>query len=673
MTRRGMRTGAALITALIVTGVVSILLGALLAYVSFTTRTTSLYLGNDVCRLAAQSEIELAKAAVYRGFLNSSKMKGAKVVVGAALSNSVFDWFGSYAGCDVVRSIGSDPVVRFDDAVTTMGCTVRVGIARVERLDDAPSALVTFVAEARRVNPGGVESVVTIAETVRFAQERSRVFDNAYFVNNYGWFQGSGSTANGDVRANGDIYLDSSCKINGNVYAAQNEELGVDGDVTNYGKMDSYSSYKSASYGSSNAARPLRDDPTTGSVNPGGYDAPRADTTTAAKNRIHANEEFGVEMPYIGDISSDESAYLRWIHELQSEDSSMCKLKHGGGTIDKIYKGVGPSGLETVALNGTTVTTVRAPDYGSVVLIGTDANPIELNGPIIIPGDVIIKGKVKGQGTIYAGRNIHIIGNIEYVNPPSWSGKSSANAADNATADLLGLMAKGNIVLGDCTEKTWLSSIDDYLSKEPYVQKYACDTSDAMIGYPATFGGDYTATELVGASDFAKCQAGGLADFVPGGYDTASGQFGKLVPETTTETMYDWRGRPNGTKEVPTGNYLASFDRKYYQTVCDDALISDNATTITRIDAVLYNNHGIFGKIGRCSINGSLVCRNEGIQYSERFYLNWDSRLYSRASDRLDNDKAGLPKSNDHAPQTVMWMEVPGGATFAAAETDETK
>ncbi len=658
MTRHKMRSGAVLLTALIVMAVVTILLGALLAHVSSTTRMTSLYLGNDVCRLAAQSEIEIAKSVVYRGFLNSPKMKGAKVIVGGSLSDSVFDWFGSHTSGQVLRQIGTDPVVQFDEVVTTMGCDVRVGVARVERPDGAPSALVTFVAEATRINPGGVKSVITIAETVRFAQERSRVFDNAYFVNNYGWFQGSGCTANGDVRANGNIYLDSSCKINGNVYAAKNDELGVKGDVENYGKMDSYSTYRSSTYGSDDVSRPLKTDPLTGTTNPGGYDAPTSASNSAARNRIHENEEFGVEMPYIGDISSNESAYLAWIEELQSQDASMCKLTHSGGTIDKIYNGVGPSGLEKVTLNNNSDETVDAPDRGSVVLIGTKTNPIELNGPVIIPGDVIIKGYVKGQGTIYAGRNIHIVGNIEYVNPPSWENKSSENATDNASADLLGLMAKGNIVLGDCTESSWLSSIDTYLSEDPYVQKYACDTSDASIGYPATFGGDYTATEFVSASDFAKCQAAHLADFVPGGYDEASGQFGKLIPETTTETTYDHRGRPT-TKEVPTGNYLASFDRKYYQTVCDDALISDNASTITRIDAVLYNNHGIFGKIGRCSINGALVCRNEGIQYSDKLYLNWDSRLYSQSDDSVDNNSVGLPKSNDNEPQTIMWMEVP--------------
>ena len=62
----------------------------------------------------------------------------------------------------------------------------------------------------------------------RFALMRSRVFDNAYFVNNYGWFQGSSITANGDVRANGNLYLDSGCTVNGDVrFKSLQVELGA--------------------------------------------------------------------------------------------------------------------------------------------------------------------------------------------------------------------------------------------------------------------------------------------------------------------------------------------------------------------------------------------------------------------------------------------------------------
>ena len=395
-------------------------------------------------------------------------------------------------------------------------------------------------------------------------------------------------------------------------------------------------------------------------------------------------------MPYIGDISSNESAYREWAQQLHDADPSMSTIKQGGKTLVSVYyDGVGPSGVEKITHNGQEIT---APDYGAIVLEGTESHPIEINGPVIIPSDVIIKGYVTGQGTIYSGRNIHIVGNITYKNPPQWNGKSTEGAS-NATKDMLGLMAKGNIVLGDYTQQTtsgygyyssssgWLSDIKTYLSQEPYVQKYKCDTSDAAIGYPETFGGNYTVAEYVNSADFAKCESAGLAAFVPGGRDSRTGKFGKQrmvdgpgeQKKATRSGTYETYNTTTHTKEnryVSKNEYYTpciqvpgvSYDRKYYESVCLDTEISSRcSSTITRVDGVLYNNHGIFGVIGKCTFNGALVCRNEGIRYSSNLYLNWDIRLYSGSSETVDNDKVGLAKASDNPPTTVAWAEIPDG------------
>ena len=669
---RAQRRGAVLITVVAIFLILSLAIGSVLSYASMATRQTALAIGRDVCRLAAQSAIEIAKARVNASFQQTISAQAR--VVGSSIgstSTSAFDWFGSYSGATPKFTIGRDNAVDLSGATNLCGCIVMVGIGRVEHEEGQQFAVVTFVASAMRNNPGGTVSRSTVAETIRFAQERSKVFDHAYFVNNYGWFQGSGCTANGDVRANGDMYLDSSCKINGRVYASKNDELGVDGDITNYGKMDNYSTYRSTTYGTSNMSRPLKVDPSSQATNPGGYDAPQGTVTTQMlKDRRKANLPLTVEMPYIGDISSEQSEYRAWAQDLKSQDSTMSTIKQNGQTLVSVfYDGVGPSGKTTVRdAYGNEVT---APDYGSKVLIGTQTHPIEVNGPVIIPGDVIISGYVKGQGTIYAGRNIHIVGNIQYVNPPSWSGKSSSGGS-NATKDMLGLMAKGNIVMGNYTESTWLSSINTYLTSQPYVQQYTCDTSDAAIGYPATFGGSYAAQEYVSNADFANCQDANLADFVPGGYDTATGKFGKMREVGTgryeQKQVYNSRTRRYEWQDVEITEPGTTYDRKYYETVCADSEVSSRCSTITRIDAVLYNNHGIFGKLGQCSINGSLVCRNEGLQYSSRLYLNWDIRLYSGSTETVSNDKVGLAKGSANPPRTLSWIELPEGfAQFAAA------
>ena len=648
-------SGFALVTTVVMTGVVAILIAGVIGYVSWTVRATAIYAGRDVCRLAAQSEIEAAKTVVNAAFIKSIE-RSARIIGGDTIGStsvSSFDWFEAYSSSTAKRTIGTRNGVTFDYSVTNMDCVVKVRIGAVEHTVGTQWANVTFVARAERIVLGATVVSATIVEKVRFAQQRSKVFNNAYFVNNYGWFQGTGCTANGDVRANGDMYLDSGCKVNGKVYAAKNDELGVNGDITNYGKMDTYSTYKSTTYGTSNASRPLYSDPNTGGTNAGGYEAPSSTPTTAMlKSRINANEELSVEMPYIGDLSSSSSDYRQWAAELHAADSNMSTIKQGGNTIASVYyDGVGPSGDASLA------------DKGALVLVGTQSNPIVVNGPVIVESDVIIKGYVTGQGTIYSGRNIHIVGNIQYKNPPTWSNKST-QSANNSSKDMLGLMAKGNIVLGDCTQDSWLSSIKTYLSTQPYVQRYACDTTDANIGYPSTFGGSYATVEKVSTSDSVAATQIEASDN-PGGKAIVGSnyQFGKVRETTVTlDTGHyegsGWSRRWVADTETRREN---SYDRKYYETVCANSEISSRIETITRVDAVLYNNHGIFGKIGKCSFNGALVCRNEGLQYSSNLYLNWDIRLFSGSSETVDNDKVGLAKASDNPPMTISWAEVPDG------------
>ena len=569
------------------------------------------------------------------------------------------------------------------------------------------------MSEATRAGRGGATAKTIIEETIRFAQQRSQVFNNAYFVNNFGWFEGGSTTfVNGDIRSNGDMKLDNKVIVNGHIYAARNDDLGVNGvdglifgqaGSTTRGNMHDLATYKSpsTSYGTANRARPLETDPTTGALNKGGYAAPTTANDAAKDARLHPNMEFSVEMPYIGDLSSNESEYRAWAQELHDADPNMATIKQGGQTLVSVYyDGVGPSGEEY--FYNASGNQVQAPDYGAIVLIGTESNPIEINGPVIIPSDVIIRGYVTGQGTIYSGRNIHIVGDIKYKNPPSWNGKSTSGT-NNKDKDLLGLMAKGNIVLGNYSE--WVDDLNTIMTSSEYVPAYYCDTSDAAIGYPQKFNDTtsssrvhYKSVEKVGSSYFAQCENAGLADFVPGGRDSSSGQFGKDRGETTrvkvgshvetqqqfVKTGQHWvKGLFGGGHweddgfyrdvEVVVDDYedrrLTSYNRRYYESVCNDSVITSNLqknnwgqkVAITQIDAVLYNNHTICGTVGACSFNGALVCRNEAIRYSTALYMNWDIRLYSGSSETVSNDKVGLAKSSDNPPQVIDWRELPEG------------
>jgi hypothetical protein len=132
------------------------------------------------------------------------------------------------------------------------------------------------------------------------------------------------------------------------------------------------------------------------------------------------------------------------------------------GTLEGgVIKGVATNGSFSSA---TTLTTISNKYDGNLVLTGTDANPIVIDGDVYVSGDVVIKGVVKGRGAIYAGRNTYVAGNLVNKNradKPGVTGGVCAAITDvNACAkaniaagkDELRLSAGNNVVMGDFTE-----------------------------------------------------------------------------------------------------------------------------------------------------------------------------------------------------------------------------
>ncbi len=714
--RRISRRGFVLVMTVVFGATVAIVVASCVGHVAQGARFTRVYIAKDRCRFAAQSAIEVAKARIQARFTAYVGAAGTTVKVDPKSAES-YDWFDEVSSDR--RTIGkADSKGRttaltlpdFADGVN--GCSVDVRIGRKVIHESSSSiAIVPVVATATYVYPDGLRVSATIQESVCFATGQSAVFDYAYFVNNYGWMSGGSDYSiyiNGDLRANGDVSL-VCCYVNGFVYAAINDEVGADGNVslgkqttsgggwwgggqttvTGLPKMESESAYRSTQKSQSNTrSRPDMSDYQTA----GAYDAPATggDITkskTSASGKAIVNEQSDpIPMPFVSDLDNyvqyaEECGGTLYCPQYSYTDSLGTSHTVAAKNVNAHYSGTGPSGDGQLA------------DKGALVLVGTSANPIRLNGPVVVDSDVIIKGYVTGQGTIYSGRNVYIIGNIRYKDPPAWNHTDSDDAeraSQNSRKDLLGLVAKGNIVVGDASNADWYRDMQSYIGKSSsYVNSYACDPSDASIGYPSVFGDDYTAVETVS----------GLADeYVAvastcGGYDSSSGKFGKvrtktettLVTATQTEWVpvsYDYYKKYKGAYEFGRdgrGNYYiyhyagssypsveevlaTTYDRKYYETVCDDAVLSNLAeSTIDTIDAVMYNNHGAFGKpagSGSININGSLVCRDEALSFSgKRLNFNWDMRL-KRGTASSAAAALGLPVGPQD-PFTVAWQEVP--------------
>jgi len=263
-----------------------------------------------------------------------------------------------------------------------------------------------------------------------YSLSTSNIFRYAYFVNNFGWMeppQGARWVVNGDIRANGDLFFGDKASgskttwpniehlwVQGNMYASENPNvinpytlLPAKGSINS--KLDA-NWHDETQYVTSQtnywedkrwmgAARPNRRLTLPGKPAIGGavklLPEGQGWNTEQGYAPKKLTKQDTHDMPYLGDLG---------LYKQMAGQQNSSLSAPGYSIPDGVYKG--PDNLA-----GT------ADDNTPIVLIGTKADPIVINGPVVIPGDVIIKGWVSGRGTIYAGRNIHIVGEVKVTKP----------------------------------------------------------------------------------------------------------------------------------------------------------------------------------------------------------------------------------------------------------------
>lgn len=577
--REGRRDGITLPLTMALLLIAAIATASVLTFSQSQIRTASRWRRADQCFLSAQTALESAKAGMYASFRSN--------VAQRANQWRALDWFDTYTA----RSVGSGATVYTLPAQTVLyGGTASVSVVSVTRSDfvTATNALAAEVTLASWCTNGPV--VRGVQEVVRFGLKKSAIFDYAYFVNNFGYFWGTGVRANGDVRANGNMSLNNQSLLNGDAYASPNPEIGAAGVVEISGGWWQTQSLANYYATADDAARPgSPTHPTEGSAWVMGYD-----TNTQA----HAYSP-PLEMPYLGRLEQYETLATNLNGRITQKNQVL---------VDKVYAGAGPDGVA-----GT-------PDDGVMVLDGTK-NPIVVEGAVVVRGDLIIKGTVTGQGCIYVGRNLHVAGNIEYADPPEWTKpdkKPLQTAMVNRNKDMVGLAAKGNIVLGDYTSTSWYNSIQQYMSPS-FVNGYATDPTDYDLGYDS--------------------------DRNPSNGHFFSG---------------DYRANDGGKRRADNGSLV---NRRYYEASVAPAVFQSivSSSPVSSIDAVLYSNHLVVGSVGdrntTFTLNGSIICRDDAILYNRDVQMNWDVRLGSRSREGIDT--FFYFPMDFWPPETVQWRELP--------------
>lgn len=332
------------------------------------------------------------------------------------------------------------------------------------------------------------EPVKVIDVTAAYQLSRSQVFDYSYFVNNYGWMSGFSSSTlvvNGDMRANGNFtFSGGSPTINGSVIACANDRLSLAaaGDITGTPVKQTNSDYINSQNGNSNQSdlenrmRPGYDASVHGARGSATYEqwrdimfdsdanitngslsgAALADRNgtkawsnpsgTATFSQLDNQPTDEVIMPDLSDLSTYQNLSNNYVDSKATYSDGTANPYSGQGAwLDAWNSTLGA--YQRVTVNGVL--------SGSVVLIGTATNPIKIHGPVTITQDVLIKGTVQGQGTIYTGRNVHIVGSIRYKTKPNFRGSNPTTIdQQNEKADLLGLAARGSVIMGKTTDFT---------------------------------------------------------------------------------------------------------------------------------------------------------------------------------------------------------------------------
>lgn len=311
------------------------------------------------------------------------------------------------------------------------------------------------------------EPRTVVEQTMEFTLERSGVFDYAYFANNYGWMYGFGANdliVNGDMRANGNFdFSGGTPTINGSVYATANNKLippaaGIVNITPTQWTNSFYNSqnnprarqaYDATRHGAKGSDtyeqwRDLIYDESASIVNnrvSGAVVADARGIKTYSGTLLDPNPTKELPMPDLDDINRYISLSQNYVDQKQTFADGTPNPNYGQGAYVEVWN-PSLSRYVRVSTNGVV--------EGSAVLIGTSDKPIRIHGPVTFTGDVVIKGFIEGQGTLYAGRNVHIVGSVRYKNPPDFRGTDPTTIEQqNEKRDILGLAARGSVIMGN--------------------------------------------------------------------------------------------------------------------------------------------------------------------------------------------------------------------------------
>ncbi len=185
------------------------------------------------------------------------------------------------------------------------------------------------------------------------------------------------------------------------------------------------------------------------------------------------------------------------------------------------------------ASNGAMASLSNSGTYdGNVILVGTDDNPILLDGDIAIDGDLMIAGKIKGRGQLFVRGNTYMVGDVTYADA---SGDNlDFGRASDGTENALALITGGSVLVGDYVTIRGKSHTED-LSKYPD-KSASIHSRQAHISRDKTKN-DTTQTLDYGYFDPGAVDAGGIIETMLDDEGNEVPRQGQQFSFTTSELM----------------------------------------------------------------------------------------------------------------------------------------
>lgn len=299
------------------------------------------------------------------------------------------------------------------------------------------------------------------------------------------------------------------------------------------------------------------------------------------------------------------------------------------------------SGLPTTSNSATTSLASGSYD-GNLILNGTAASPITIDGKVAVNGDLVLNGKVKGWGQLQVKGNVYIVGDTTYADAPGTFG-----VASDGTRNGLAVVAGGNIIMGDYLTRSAL----DKPSTTGVLNEYQVKT---RVQHQTVTGGKDVGYYGVNVVDPGFTSAGEtLTSFTSSELMVFNQREYQMAAANPSYKPRYYRIRPTQPVERYTG---ASQDAFYY-TDPAISIISTNASTSIlnlspsaywmteaqlrdiwwadeqsrpssgrafQFDGLLYSNNAIFGLVrsnvrhgsytmGQMVVRGSIISPDLGI------------------------------------------------------------